>query len=44
MQEMVKEGLDRTAITERYRDAVNQLYFDHVEKAEPYRGKKKKSK
>ncbi len=42
MQEMVKEGLDRNAITERYRDAVNQLYFDYVEKAEPYTGKKNK--
>ena len=42
MQEMVKEGLDRYQIADRYKDAVNKLYFDHVKDAEPYKGKKKK--
>ncbi len=34
VQEMVKEGLDRYQIAERFKDAVNQLYFDHVEKTD----------
>ena len=42
MQELVKAGLDRTAITNVYRDAVNQLYFDHVENAPVHNGKSKK--
>ncbi len=32
VQDMVKEGLDRYQIAERYRDEVNRLYFDYVEK------------
>ena len=32
VQDMVKEGLDRYQIAERFCGAVNQLYFDYVEK------------
>ncbi len=41
VQDMVKEGLDRYQIAQRYCDAVNQLYFDYVQNA-PEKGKKKK--
>lgn len=34
VQKMVEEGLDRYQIAERYKDAVNQLYFDYVEKTD----------
>lgn len=44
MQKMVQLGLDRNAICERYKDAVNQLYLDYVQDAPPYKGKKTKNK
>ncbi len=43
VQDMVKEGLDRYQIAQRYCEAINQLYFDHVQNA-PEKGKKKKDK
>jgi len=42
MQELVKHGMDRKAVSEYYCNAVNQLYFDHVEKRPAYKGKNKK--
>ncbi|MBQ4053513.1 MAG: hypothetical protein IJD33_04155, partial [Clostridia bacterium] len=43
VQDMVKEGLDRYQIAQRYCDAVNQLYFDYVQNA-PEKSRKKKEK
>ncbi|MBQ8446200.1 MAG: hypothetical protein IJX31_00305 [Clostridia bacterium] len=43
VQDMVKEGLDRYQIAQRYCDAVNQLYFDYVQNVSNKRKKKKKS-
>ena len=31
VQEFVKQGLDRYQIAQKFCEAVNQLYFDHVE-------------
>lgn len=41
VQDMVREGLDRYQIAQRYCDAVNALYFQYVQNA-PEKGKKKK--
>lgn len=43
VQEMVKEGLDRYQIANRYRDAVNKLYYEYVENA-PDKPVKQKNK
>lgn len=32
VQDFIKEGLDRYQIAERFRQEINQLYFDYVEK------------
>ena len=34
VQDMVKEGLTREQIEQRYCDAVNNLYFEYIEKKE----------
>lgn len=44
VQDMVKEGLDRYQIAQRYCDAVNQLYFDYVQNALEKGKKNKKEK
>ena len=44
VQDMVKQGMNRYQIAEVYKNEVNKLYFDHVEKAEVYNYKKDKQK
>ncbi len=44
MQQMVKDGLDKFAIAEKYKEAVNKLYFEYVESAEPSYKKRMKAK
>ena len=44
VQEFVKQGLDRYQIAAKYCEAVNQLYFDHVQNYEPITPKKKNKK
>jgi hypothetical protein len=45
MQKLVKEGKDKFAIAEVYKEAVNKLYIEYVENAEPsYRKRKKQNK
>ena len=44
VQDMVKEGLDKYQIADRYCQAVNKLYHDYVEFAPDKKEKKKKDK
>ena len=38
VQELYAQGLTREQICEKFKDAVNDLFYEHVQNAEPYRG------
>ncbi len=44
VHKLYEEGLSRDEVCEKFKDAVNDLFYEYVQNAEPYKGKDKKQK